>query len=219
MKILLVEDDLTLCNGLTHALQKEGFVVCAENHGKGAIAQLSTFLPDLVILDLGLPDMDGTEILKHLRSKQPALPVLILTARDALDDKVKALDKGADDYLVKPFEMPELLARLRVLSRRLTTASTSQISLNGVCMDLATHQVTVDKQPVDFSRREFMVLKTLMENPGRVQTREKLESNLYGWGEEVASNAIEVHISNLRKKLPDGYIRTLRGVGYTVNRD
>ena len=219
MKLLLVEDDLVLSNALNQALQREGFVVCNELKGKTALSQLKSFQPDIVVLDLGLPDIDGVEVLRQLRAQHPNLPTLILTARDSLPDKVQALDKGADDYLVKPFEMDELLARLRALSRRLTTATSSEIQLHGVTMNVANHEVHSKGEPVSLSRREFMVLKTLMENPGRVQTREMLESNLYGWGEEVSSNAIEVHVSNLCKKLPESFIKTLRGVGYTIDRN
>lgn len=217
MKVLLVEDDNALAKGLSKALQREGFVVNAVAEGRQAIACRGTFAPDLVILDLGLPDIDGVSVLRQLRDRQRTLPILILTARDALTDKVAALDLGADDYLAKPFAMPELMARLRALARRLGTSASSTISLGTVTMDLGSREVSVKGEPVSLARREFMVLKALMENSGRVQTREVLEDKLYGWGEEVASNAIEVHISNLRKKLPPDFIKTIRGVGYTIS--
>ena len=145
-------------------------------------------------------------------------PVLVLTARDGLDDKVSGLDGGADDYLAKPFDMQELAARLRVFERRLSTATTSRIVVGEVELDTAAHTVRVGGQPVELPRREYMLLKSLMESAGKVLTRESLETRLYSWGEEVASNALEVHIHHLRRKLPDNLIRTVRGIGYTVAR-
>lgn len=218
MKILLVEDDRVLAEGISKALQNEGFAVETVAYGKEALAVIESLPPDLLVLDLGLPDIDGNEVLKKLRRKYKGLPVLILTARDSVDDKVTALDGGADDYLAKPFELPELLARLRVLARRLGTSTTSQIEIQGVLLDTTAHEVHVNDEIVNLSRREYMVLKALMENAGRVQTKEMLEDKLYGWGDEVSSNAIEVHISHLRKKLPNAFIKTIRGVGYRVEK-
>lgn len=219
MKVLVVEDDTTLASGLTRALEHEGFAVDCVGTGSAALQRAPGFAPDLVVLDLGLPDMDGIDVLKQLRKKNKNLPILILTARDALTDKVGALDSGADDYLPKPFEMAELLARLRVLARRLGTATSSVITIGPVVLDLASHELTIGDSALLMTRREFMVIKALMENAGRIQTKEMLESKLYGWGEQIASNTIEVHISNLRKKLPKGFIQTVRGVGYSVSRD
>ncbi len=161
--------------------------------------------------------MDGFEVLKQIRQKHPQLPVLILTARDGLDDRCKGLDLGADDYLVKPFALPELFARLRVIERRLGTASSHLICIAGVELDNAAHHVKVNGELLTLARREYNVLKLLMESAGRIKTREQLEAGLYAWGEEVASNALEVHISNLRKKLPKDFIKTIRGVGYSVS--
>nr|WP_202410509.1 response regulator transcription factor [Pseudomaricurvus sp. HS19] len=214
--MLLVEDDATLSAALVRALRSEGFSVNDVDCGRLALEAVATAPPDLVVLDLGLPDMDGVSVLRQLRQRQASLPVLILTARDGVEDKVAALDLGADDYLAKPFEMAELLARLRVLARRLGTASSSQVQVGPVSLDTASHQVTSDGELLSLSRREYMLLLALMENSGRVLTKDALEHKLYGWGEEVASNAIEVHISNLRKKLPPQFIQTIRGVGYTV---
>lgn len=219
MKILIVEDDTALANGLASALAHEGFAVDCVGTGGAAIERAPAFAPEIVVLDLGLPDMDGMQVLKALRKKQKSLPILILTARDALTDKVLALDSGADDYLPKPFEMAELLARMRVLARRLGTASTSIVSIGEVTLDLASHSLIIAGEALTMTRREFMVMKALMENAGRIQTKEMLESKLYGWGEQIASNTIEVHISNLRKKLPEGFIETVRGVGYCVRRE
>ncbi len=216
MQILLVEDDIHLAQALSTALKREGFVINHLIQGRQAIHAVDTETPDIVILDLGLPDMDGTQVLKEIRQFNTELPVLILTARTALEDKVSGLDLGADDYLAKPFEIDELLARLRVFARRASTVKKTAITIGAVSLDNASRRVTVSGEDIDLSRREYMVLKALMENAGRVQTREKLESRLYSWGEEVASNTIEVHIHHLRRKLPEKFIRTIRGVGYAV---
>lgn len=187
--------------------------------GANAQKQLASFGPDLVVLDLGLPDMDGLDVLKYLRRKKTGTPVLVLTARSALNDKVNALDIGADDYLQKPFEMPELLARLRVMQRRLGTAASSEVTIDSVVLDTVAHRLRVDGVEVHLPRKEYMTLKILMEQAGRVKTRDMLENNLYERGETIGSNTIEVHISNLRKKLPDNFIKTIRGVGYTIHQD
>jgi two-component system OmpR family response regulator/two-component system response regulator QseB len=216
MRILLVEDDASLAAGLRAALSREGFAVNHVSSGAGALASVRTERPDIIVLDLGLPDMDGLQVLARLRKSGGHIPVLVLTARDGLDDKVSGLDGGADDYLAKPFDMQELAARLRVFERRLSTATTSRIVVGEVELDTAAHTVHVGGQPVDLPRREYMLLKSLMESAGKVLTRESLETRLYSWGEEVASNALEVHIHHLRRKLPDNLIRTVRGIGYTV---
>ncbi len=217
MRILLVEDDLPLAQGLQISLRHEGFVVDHVSCGKDALAALSYPDHDMAILDLGLPDIDGLKVLEQVRNKKLSLPIIILTARDTIDEKVQGLDLGADDYLVKPFELSELIARLRVIERRLGTANSAIIKIKQVQMDTAAHKVKLDQQDITLSKKEYMVLKTLMENAGRIQSREQIESRLYEWGEEIASNAVEVHISNLRKKLPEQFIQTIRGVGYTVN--
>jgi len=217
MKILLVEDDAALARGLVQALKRHGYAVDHVDKGRDAVNSQAINPTDLVILDLGLPDMDGIAVLQQLRHSQSTLPVLILTARDGLTDKVAALDTGADDYLSKPFEIEELLARLRALGRRLSTSVSSEIRVGAVTLDQASQKVTIDGEPVPVSRREYMLLNALMQNIGRIQTRDVLENKLYGWGEEVASNAIEAHISNLRKKLPKDFIKTIRGVGYSIS--
>ncbi len=216
MQILLVEDDFPLAQGIKTSLTRESFTVNHLTHGRQAISSLKSELPDIVILDLGLPDMDGNEVLKEVRKFNAELPILLLTARATLDDKVKGLDAGADDYLAKPFEMAELLARLRVFERRLSSTKHADLTVGDVSLDLANLQVMVSSKTVELSRREYMLLKALMENAGRIQTREGLESKLYSWGEEVASNTIEVHIHHLRKNLPENFIKTVRGVGYTI---
>ena len=217
LKLLLVEDDLVLANGLEEALKQERFLVSSVHSGKDALQQYTSFEPNLVVLDLGLPDIDGTEVLKEMRNLNHIASILILTARNVLDDKVITLDLGAYDYLAKPFDMPELLARLRVMSRRFESATNSKIILGTVVLDTNSHKVTVDGQSISLGRREYTMLKTLVENAGKVQTKNMLERQLYGWDGKVGSNTIEVHISHLRKKLPDNFIKTLRGIGYIIN--
>lgn len=218
MRILLVEDDLPLAQALQQSLRYEGFVVNHVENGKDALAALAIPEHDMAILDLGLPDMDGLQVLKKLRAKKQSTPVIILTARDTIEQRVQGLDFGADDYLVKPFDINELLARLRVIERRLGTADSAIININAVKLDSAAHKVFLNEQELNCSKKEYMVLKALMENAGRIQSREQIESRLYEWGEEVISNAVEVHVHNLRKKLPDKFIQTVRGVGYTISK-
>lgn len=216
MQILLVEDDQSLAGGLCKALRNEGFVTNHVADGKSALHVVEVEPPDIVILDLGLPDIDGLDVLKSIRRRDASLPVLILTARSSINARVSGLDSGADDYLPKPFETPELIARLRVIGRRLSTTHDSRIRAGDVIIDTVSQSVELAGEAVDLPRREYMVLKCLMENIGKVQTRQQLENRLYAWGEEVSSNAIEVHIHHLRKKLGSELIRTVRGVGYTI---
>lgn len=216
MSILLVEDDAALAAGLRQALRAEGFAVNHVATGTEALHVIATEKPEIVILDLGLPDMDGLSVLKRLRVANPDLPVLLLTARSTSGDKVAGLDSGADDYLAKPFDMPELLARLRAIIRRASATGANLIEVGDVSLDIGSMKVLVGGQEVDLPRREYMLLKVLLEGAGKIQTRDSLEQKLYSWGEEVASNALEVHIHHLRKKLGADLIRTVRGVGYTV---
>ncbi len=218
MHILLVEDDSLLADGIVTALKRSGFAVTWLDNGKTASAYLAAESPDILLLDLGLPDMDGMELLQRVRQKQFPTQVLILTARDSITAKVAGLDAGADDYLTKPFEVDELLARLRVLERRLGNAPTALIQVGTVTLDTAHHLALLNDEPINLSRREYMLLKALVEHVGIIQTKEGLEGKLYSWGDEVSSNAIEVHIHNLRKKLPADFIRTVRGIGYMVPR-
>jgi two-component system OmpR family response regulator len=218
MQILLVEDDALLADGIMNAVRQAGFAVNWLSSGKAACTYLVAEPPDILLLDLGLPDLDGMEVLKLVRQKKLPTQVLILTARDSTDAKVAGLDCGADDYLTKPFAREELLARLRVLERRLGNASSAVISVGPLNLDTTHQQVWLDGEPLALSRREYMLLKALVEHVGVIQTKEGLEAKLYSWGDEVASNAIEVHIHNLRKKLPDQFIRTVRGIGYMVPR-
>jgi DNA-binding response OmpR family regulator len=211
-----VEDDRPLASGLRKALMSQGFTVNHVETGKAALHVLVTEPPDLLVLDIGLPDMSGLDVLKTLRRQGQTLPVILLTARDSVDDKVVGLDTGADDYLAKPFDMTELLARLRVIERRLSKVQSSRITIGTVSLDTTEQRLWVRGEEVELPRREYMLLKNLMENAGRVQTRAVLESRLYSWGEEIASNALEVHVHHLRKKLGNDFIRTIRGVGYKV---
>jgi DNA-binding response OmpR family regulator len=203
---------------LQNALKRAGFSVNHVATGRLALQACRADAPDIVILDLGLPDMDGLSVLRQMRSGEIKPLVLVLTARDTTADKVTGLDLGADDYMAKPFEMPELVARLRALERRISSAQSSEITIGSVTLDTRSHQVSVDGRLVELPRREFMLLKTLMENPGRIQSRQSLEAKLYNWNEEISSNSIEVHIHHLRKKISPEFIKTVRGVGYTVSK-
>ncbi len=218
MQLLLVEDDMALSEGLQNALKTEGFTVNHVVNGLEALSAIQAEPPDAVILDIGLPDIDGLEVLRRVRQFNKTLPVIILTARDSIQDKIIGLDCGADDYLPKPFDTTELFARLRVLERRLGSVHQNEIKLGLVSLDISGHTVKVAEKAVDMPRHEYQVLKALMENAGRILTRQQLESKLYSWEEEVASNALEVHIHNVRKKLPKDFIKTVRGVGYTVKK-
>lgn len=220
MQILLVEDDHLLADGLQQALKQEGITVNHVHKGQEAIHIIKDFPPDIVILDLGLPDIDGLKVLAHLRKEKITLPILVLTARSSLQDKVSGLDSGADDYLAKPFEMPELLARIRVLERRISTSNSSNtITIGSVSLDTMNMQVKINEQDIILSKSEYMLLKALMQNAGRIETRENLQSKLHSWNEEVSSNALEVHIHYLRKKIGPDFIKTVHGVGYRVNKE
>ena len=218
MQVLLVEDDALLGEGIVHALKQAGFAVNWIDSGRHALSEIKANAPDILLLDLGLPDVDGLSLLKTIRALPSSMPILILTARDSVESKVAGLDGGADDYLTKPFAREELLARLRVLERRLSTSASVDIQIDALRLFNDQHRVTLNESELTLSRREYMLLKALMENAGVIQTKERLEGQLYSWGEEVSSNAIEVHIHNLRKKLPQDFIRTVRGVGYRVDK-
>lgn len=218
MQVLLVEDNTLLANAIMRTLKSAGFSVNHVDRGDRALSAIKTSQPDIVVLDLGLPDMDGLEVLRSARKYGFSNPILILTARDATSDKVLGLDAGADDYLAKPFEIDELLARLRALERRLSNVKSHSIEIGVVEIDTNSHEVTIAGEGISMSRREYMLLKALMESANKIQTRDILDSKLYSWGEEVSSNTVEVHIHNLRKKLPSGFIQTVRGVGYVVRK-
>ncbi|CAN6132107.1 OmpR Response regulators consisting of a CheY-like receiver domain and a winged-helix DNA-binding domain [Methylophilaceae bacterium] len=218
MKLLLVEDDALLGDGVRAGLKQAGFAVDWVQDGLAAKVALDSEDYDLLVLDLGLPKLSGMELLKSVRAKRASLPVLILTARDTVADRVAGLNAGADDYLVKPFDLDELIARLNALLRR--SAGQVELTLQHGAIELtpASHQVRLAGTDVSMSAREFSLLHTLLLHTGRVHSREQLEQTLYGWGEEVESNAIEVHVHHLRKKLGSDLIRTLRGVGYVIDK-
>jgi DNA-binding response OmpR family regulator len=217
MRILLVEDNKVLAEAIKTALLREGHAVDHAATSAAAEHMLAAETFDVMILDLGLPDEDGLVLLRRLRQSGRAVAVLILTARDSLDDKVQGLDLGGDDYLTKPFEQRELFARLRVLERRHMVAGSAQLTLGALRMDLNAHQLYYDDQPLALARREFALLRVLAEQPGRVYSRDELEQKLYSLEGALSSNAIEVHIHNLRKKLPEPLIRNVRGVGYYLS--
>ena len=217
MRILLVEDDKMIGGAVQTGLRRQGLTVDWVQDGLAARTALKTETFELVLLDLGLPGMGGLQRLQSLRSAGDRIPVLILTARDAVTDRIKGLDAGADDYLVKPFDLDELAARVRAIARRNTGRAEPIVEHLGVTVDPANHVVTCNGEPVNLSQREFALLEALLERPGHVLSRATLEERIYGWGEEVESNAIEVHIHNLRKKLGPTYIQNVRGDGYRVS--
>ena len=216
MRLLLAEDDPVLSSGLDSALTQAGYRVDRFSDGNNVQQALDMEHYDLLVLDLGLPGRDGNTILKALQRQRKVLPVLVLTARDSIDDRVKSLDLGADDYLVKPFDLDELLARLRALRRRYGGRNELVIRYRQLVLNPETRQVTLTGKPVKLTLREFTLLETLLESVGRVLSRARLEQALYGWNDGVESNAVEVHIHNLRRKLPDLPIHTIRGVGYLL---
>jgi DNA-binding response OmpR family regulator len=216
MRLLLVEDDPQLGDGLTVGLRQAGFAVDWVKDGLAADQALATEAFDLLVLDLGLPKLEGMEVLKRMRARGQTLPALILTARDATADKIAGLDSGADDYLVKPVDLDELAARIRALVRRAAGRAEPMLRHGAVTLEPASRRVTVADAVIELSAREFAVLHALMDNAGRVMSRAQLESSIYGWRDEPDSNALEVHIHHLRKKLGTDFIKTLRGVGYMI---
>lgn len=220
MRILIVEDDPVLSDGLLQSLRRNDFAVDVAHDGEKADHILAVQTYDLVILDLGLPRIDGFEVLRRLRRRGGTAPVLILTARDAVAERVKGLDLGADDYLTKPFELPELEARVRALIRRGQAGGSSILNHGPLALDQAGHRATLDGVPIDLSARELGVLEVLMLRSGRVVNKEQLTDQLYGQDEEVGANAIEVYVHRLRKKLEAAgvVIRTIRGLGYLLEK-
>jgi two-component system, OmpR family, response regulator QseB len=217
VRILLVEDDPLLASGLVTALKNARHLPEHVADGQAAAQALQAEHGfDLVILDLGLPKLDGTQVLSQVRQRGDSLPILILSARDATRDRIQGLDLGADDYLTKPFELDELMARIRVLERRLGGNSSNQLKLGDLSLDLARHTVQWQGRLIDLQRREFMLLRQLAERPDQVFSRARIEEALYGWNDGVESNAIDVFVHSLRKKISPDIIKTIRGVGYRI---
>ncbi|KXW55447.1 response regulator [Ferrovum sp. PN-J185] len=218
MKILLVEDDSILGDGIRAGLKQAGYATDWVQDGMAATHALKTGDYSAMILDLNLPKKSGLDVLADCRSQKNAIPVLILTARDTLSDKIKGLDSGADDYLIKPFDLDELLARIRALVRRSSGQSSAVIIRGELILDPAAHTVMLNNQVIGVSVKEFSILEQLLLNQGRVFSREQLEEKLYGWDDEIESNSVEVHIHHLRKKLGNELIRTIRGIGYVIDK-
>ncbi|MGO2147049.1 MULTISPECIES: response regulator [Halomonas] len=219
MRILLVEDDASLSSGIRLALKPEHYTVDHLDNGNSALMALKEAEPfDAVILDLGLPGLDGLHIIKTVRRQGSQIPILVLTARDGINDRIAGLDAGADDYLVKPFEVEELKARLRALLRRSQGQLDNYLECRGIRLEPLTLSVSYQDNVITLSRREFTLLQEFMGHPGRVFTRDTLTSLIYGWDEDVESNAIEVHIHHLRRKLFPEVIRTVRGIGYVMDK-
>lgn len=217
MRILLVEDDASLGEGLQTALRRAAIAVDWVQDGVVALAAIRGGGFDAVVLDLGLPRMDGVQVIRTARQDGHRVPILVLTARDRVGDRIEALDLGADDFLGKPFDPNELLARLRALHRRAQGQAQPALAQGSLRLDPATLSVQWQGRSVDLPRREFALLRALMEQPGRILTRDALQQAIYGWDEDVASNSLEVHVHHLRKRLDADLIRTVRGVGYTLS--
>ena len=220
MRILLAEDDLVLADALCRALVQSAYAVDIADDGEQADRALALGIYDLTILDIGLPGIDGLEVLRRLRGRKSAVPVLMLTAFDTLADRVRGLDLGADDYLAKPFDLPELEARVRALLRRGSTQIAPSLLHGGLRLDTVARRVYHDDQALDLSAREFAVLELLLMREGRVVSKEHMVNHLYGWGDEVGPNAIEVYVHRIRKKLEAAgcALRTIRGMGYLMER-
>lgn len=216
MRVLLVEDDAMIAQGLQTALRQAGFAVDWMRDGASAAAALKTSVFDVVLLDLGLPHRDGIDVLRELRKRGDKTPVIILTARDEIQHRIAGLDAGADDYVVKPFDLDEVMARMRSVLRRATGRGDSTIQHGELLLDLAARTIEHNGTPVTLSAHEYAVLEALLQRPGAVLSRAQLEDRLYGWDEQIGSNAVEVYIHGLRRKLGSDVIRTLRGIGYFV---
>jgi two-component system response regulator QseB len=216
MRLLLVEDDPMIGASVQKGLRQDGFSVDWVRDGRAAEAAVHANPYDLVLLDLGLPGKGGNEVLRSLRAAGNPVPVLIVTARDAVSDRIAGLDAGADDYIVKPFDLDELAARIRAVHRRHAGRADTRIEVGAVTFDTASRRVTLAGKEIALSARELALLEALLARPGAILSRAQLEERIYGWGEEVESNAVEVYVHALRKKLGADFIRTVRGVGYTV---
>jgi len=220
MRILLVEDDAMISESICASLKDASYAVDSVDNGQIVETAVRSQNYDIVLLDLGLPGKDGLMVLKLLRQSHPHLPVIILTARDDIDSRLSGLDGGADDYMIKPFDMSELLARMRVALRQRSNQATSQLHNGPIVLDLSNYQVSIDgiEQSILLSNKEFSILQALMLHPGQIYSRSELEDKVYGWGEEVESNAIDFLIHALRKKIGKEHIKNIRGVGWMVSK-
>lgn len=216
MRLLLVEDDRMIGKALQQGLTDAGFTVDWVTDGLSAERALTNGVYQLAVLDLGLPGKDGMTVLRELRARRDHLPVLVVTARDAVADRIAGLNAGADDYVLKPFDLDEVVARLRALARRQAGSGLPLLECGGLVLDPVRRELRLHDEPVSLSAREFSLLQALMQRPGAVLSREQLEDALYGWQQEVGSNAVEVHLHHLRRKLGADTIRNVRGVGYKV---
>ncbi|MDW5441991.1 response regulator [Polaromonas sp. SM01] len=216
MRLLLIEDDTMIGRAVRQGLGDAGFTVDWVMDGLAAERALGNGVYDLALLDLGLPGQDGMAVLRGLRTRGNAIPVLIVTARDAVADRIAGLNAGADDYVLKPFDLDELIARVRALLRRHAGGGSPLLQCGDLILDPVHKQVSLKGNTVELSAREFSLLETLMQRPGAVLSREQLEDSIYGWTEEIGSNAVEVHLHKLRRKLGADTIRNVRGVGYKV---
>lgn len=221
MRILLIEDDGALGDGIHKGLKQYGYTVDWLTDGRTALSSIKTETFDVILLDLNLPGLPGLSVLREMRAAGITMPVLILTARHAIEDRIKGLDSGADDYLTKPFDLDELSARIRALQRRFSSNRASPLlTYRDIELDPSSYTVTLKGLAISLSRREFSLLQKLLENAGHVVSRDSLNQCLYGWGDEIDSNTLEVHVHNLRKKLVDtNFIRTIRGVGYMAKKE
>jgi two-component system response regulator QseB len=217
MRVLLVEDDRMVGKAVRQGLTDAGFAVDWVTDGQAAELAFATGVHDLAILDLGLPRRDGMVVLRALRAKGNAIPVIITTARDAIAERIAGLNAGADDYVLKPFDFDELVARIRALMRRRAASVSPLYTCGDICLDPVRKTVTLRGTEVNLSPREFAIMEVLMQRPGAVLSREKLEESIYGWDEEIGSNAVEVHLHHLRKKLGNDVIKNVRGVGYKIS--
>ena len=218
MRILLVEDDDLIGDAIKNGLEQDKYTADWVKDGNSAILALKNETFDLVVLDIGLPQRSGLEVLKEVRGSGNVTPVLVLTARDTVSDRIAGLDSGADDYLAKPFDMDELVARIRALLRRSRGRANPILTHGDISLDPAAHKVTRADEVVELSGREFAILQVLLEFSGKVMSRSRLEEELYGWSSDVESNTVEVYIHHLRKKLGSDLIRTIRGVGYMIDK-
>ncbi|EGQ9931726.1 response regulator [Vibrio vulnificus] len=218
MRLLLIEDDTLLGQSMVTSLSRHGYTVDWLEKGSGVTSALKTENFTAVILDLTLPDIDGLDVLRNIRSAGFNLPVVILTARDDIKDRVQGLDRGADDYLGKPFALEELLARLRVVIRRQSGSATEVIEVGELSLSLSEQSIRYQEAVLKLTRNEFKILAALMTNAGRVMSKDQLQQSLHGWDDSASDNAIEVHIHNLRKKAPNVPIKNIRGVGYIIEK-